>query len=383
VNPPLDAAPAVRSKTNEESPSFSLPHIPVLDGVRGFAIGMVLALHLFTLPYESFGPSLLSRVFHYGWLGVDLFFVLSGFLVTLMLHRLAHVEGGLHLFFRRRVLRILPAYIATLLLAYLVLGPISPTFGLSGEQPSILWFLLASQNYLAITDQFGDWSGLSHYWSLAVEIQFYLLWPLLVYGRPEQSIRRVCAAAFFVAVACKIGFLVVLPDDWLLSYALPLTRIDAFAAGGLAAMIHSRQGTSAPSPGLMALFLCVLLGGIYLLESGELGEHSRIVLLTPAAAAAFMCAIIWLTSRRSAASPFRRFLESRFLSSLGKYSYGMYLLHFIALAHVGKATRWLAASWNIDVNFALTLSGAVVAVLTWFFARLMFVYVEQPFLRLR
>jgi peptidoglycan/LPS O-acetylase OafA/YrhL len=360
---------------------FEPPHFPSLDGVRGLAILMVIAFHLFALPYDGLAPSILSRVFSYGWLGVDLFFVLSGFLVTLTLQSLPQTRSGLSIFFRRRALRILPAYIATLLIAYLAVGPILSGAGLIGEPPHIVWYLLAAQNYLFATDQMGGW--LIHYWSLAVEIQFYLIWPLLIYGRSPKSIQRLCVVLFVMALALKLAFVIEATDRWRLSYALPITRVDGFAAGAYAAMVYRGQAVRMPSATLATLFICVLAVGLYVAESAALSEASRIALFTPAAAVVSACGIIWLIDPRSAPSRFRSVFETRALRTLGKYSYGIYLLHFIGLYEFHRAVRSIAHFWSVDVNVAMTVAGFAVASLTWSAARLLFSCVEAPFLRLR
>ena len=165
------------------------PHLPALDGVRGLAILMVICFHVFLS--NSMGYGRLSRAvgtaLHYGIFGVDLFFALSGFLITGVLVDSLGDRGFFRKFYARRALRIFPLYYGVLL----VLFAATPLLGLHWR--GMGWLLLGYLQNLR-PEEIGTYSpghsiGLNHFWSLAVEEQFYLVWPALVFlgGQPPAA----------------------------------------------------------------------------------------------------------------------------------------------------------------------------------------------------
>jgi len=153
--------------------------IPALDGIRGLAILMVMLFH-YGGNLERTNPigRLVGGLFSFGWSGVDLFFVLSGFLITGILLDSRNAENYFSSFYARRVLRIFPAYYVSLALLLLILPMLDPPLRLS--LPSDQWmYVFYAQNWVGIFDYPGR-GLLTPYWSLAVEEQFYLVWPLVV-----------------------------------------------------------------------------------------------------------------------------------------------------------------------------------------------------------
>src|SRR5262245_16358318 len=158
----------------------SRSHYPGLDGLRGIAILLVILYHNF-----GFIPFL-----NYGWLGVDLFFVLSGFLITEILLKTRTTTNYFKNFYTRRVLRIFPLYYLCLILV-IVIFPLIKNFpyDLSFYRENQVWFWFYLQNWMLIFKQWNDSAILlNHFWSLAVEEQFYIVWPLLVLliRKPKQ-----------------------------------------------------------------------------------------------------------------------------------------------------------------------------------------------------
>src|SRR4030095_11127987 len=147
-------------------------YYPALDGLRGFAILGVLLQHNF-----SFLP-----IPKYGWVGVDLFFVLSGFLITEILLKTKEHKNYLPNFYIRRILRIFPLYYGSLIL-FFALGPLVSQFkdqySYYSANQGMLWAYLQNWLYIA-KPRLDDHTVFSHFWSLSVEEQFYLVWPLLV-----------------------------------------------------------------------------------------------------------------------------------------------------------------------------------------------------------
>ena len=164
--------------------------LPTLDGVRGLAILLVLAHNYLLLESPSgIAGYMTERVLNAGWVGVQLFFVLSGFLITWGLLESRDTENYFRNFYARRVLRIFPLYYLMLILTFLVLPALNfyPKT-IADDAPCQWWLWLFLSNWSQPYGICGN--SLPHFWSLAVEEQFYLVWPLAVrYTQPRQLIR--------------------------------------------------------------------------------------------------------------------------------------------------------------------------------------------------
>ena len=178
------------------TPKELKPHQPALDGIRGIAIIGVLLTHGMTVApglQDSFGGRLLAYLLTPGWVGVDLFFVLSGFLITGILLSTKQSRNYFTSFYARRCLRISPIYYLTLT-GVLLVG--TQSYWYSSMLPS-LWgrkvsYFFYLQNIWPFMNH-GTLGGLlGHFWSLAVEEQFYLVWPILVLLVPERLLIWMC-----------------------------------------------------------------------------------------------------------------------------------------------------------------------------------------------
>jgi peptidoglycan/LPS O-acetylase OafA/YrhL len=156
--------------SNHASEHTGRVHYPALDGLRGIAILLVVV-------YHNFG---FINVFFFGWLGVDLFFVLSGFLITDILLKTVGKKGYLKNFYVRRMLRIFPLYYLCLILFLIVLPKTNLQFNVQYYVDHQVWIWTYLQNWIYTFQNPGQTNTLNHLWSLAVEEQFYLLWPLAV-----------------------------------------------------------------------------------------------------------------------------------------------------------------------------------------------------------
>ena len=151
--------------------NYKRSHYPALDGLRGVAILLVVFYHFFDF----------TNYFFWGWLGVDLFFVLSGFLITNILLRTLYQPDFLRNFYVRRILRIFPLYYFALILILVVLPFFqSLHLDLSYYQENQAWFWIYLQNWLFVFKPLHGSKLLLHFWSLAVEEQFYLIWPIII-----------------------------------------------------------------------------------------------------------------------------------------------------------------------------------------------------------
>src|SRR5437588_9009399 len=200
--------PSLATTPNSASSALILgQYIPALDGLRGLAILLVMGYH-FGQDADGGGTALgpfLSPVFGVGYHGVDLFFVLSGFLITGILLDMKDRPRYFRNFYIRRILRIFPLYYAVLfcllvLLPLLVTPPVFP-FAEAQRRQAWLW-LYASNIYHAWT---GHWrlTGFSHLWSLAVEEHFYLIWPVVIFFCRARGALVVSAACLVASLACR------------------------------------------------------------------------------------------------------------------------------------------------------------------------------------
>ncbi|WP_182864776.1 acyltransferase family protein [Rhodopirellula sp. JC639] len=345
----------------ESHPGGMPTYITELDALRGIAAIAVLCCHL-------------PRGFWFGATGVDLFFVLSGFLITGIIQRNLDQPRFLRAFYWRRSLRILPLYYLVILIAY-VANLIRAT---PADTSGIAYYLVYLQN---IHQYWGAETppvdlGLGHTWTLAIEEQFYLLWPaalLLIRGR----------AKYWLA-----GVLVVLPIA-LRVQGLPKTVLlghtDSLAMGALLAwtMLRTRSsgrqrqavcyatiaGTCFVSYWALYWILCTknptLTGGEYL-------QMSLPVAIISLAYLGVIGLFVSMSGSRLL-SPFR----NKVLVGLGTISYGLYLYHLVLYENLDTLVkfRWkMGDPWWLDVSKLIV--SLVVAALSWRFF-------EQPILRLK
>ena len=206
--------------------------LPALDGLRAIAILLVVPHNLNLMAASGGVAYLLVAALQRGWIGVQLFFVLSGFLITGLLLDARDSPDYYRSFFVRRVLRIFPLYYATLVVLFVVL----PGLNLvppSGRDP------LLTLSYWAY---FSNWYGpfhpaedsVSHFWSLASEEQFYLLWPFVVRRRSARWVLRLCLAIAAASLLLRI-VMVLAGAPVQAIYQFLATRMDALALGGAAA----------------------------------------------------------------------------------------------------------------------------------------------------
>jgi peptidoglycan/LPS O-acetylase OafA/YrhL len=310
-------------------------HVPALDGVRGLAILVVMIGHFNLGYYPVYGFERgLKTLIETGWWGVDLFFVLSGFLITGIL---LDAKGSSHYFrnfYVRRVLRIFPLYYG-FLFAFFILAPAlrPPTPGgpFDGWRASQGWYWSYLSNYQLLFPQWVRPYPLSHFWTLAVEEQFYLFWPAVVLLTSRKGLLRVCLFCIGGSLLFRIWL------NWAgfnsgLGYRLTPARLDTLAIGAALAVIvrdqdmwaRVRSNVRYIIPAAIVALIILSIPTRALAQSSIEMETVGYPLIALFGAALIVIAID-PASRHTRLS---RFFQTRTMRVLGKYSYALYVFHF-------------------------------------------------------
>jgi peptidoglycan/LPS O-acetylase OafA/YrhL len=357
-------------------------HLPALDGLRGIAILLVLVHHA-TLPGAEDSHPIASEVLHLGFVGVDLFFVLSGFLITGILLAARGGEGYYRSFYGRRLLRIAPAYYLFLAVIYLVLPALTdnPSFTPPAEYRADggVHAIYGSNILFAVS---GDarWRPACHLWSLSIEEQFYLVWPFLIAALSPRALERLCIGLIAAAFAWRLAFTLAHAPHWTVYAATP-GRWDGLALGALIALWWRRP--AGPSPALRHHRIATWLGlaGLFAVFAADAGlrkdGHAFQVWGYGAVALFFAGLLVSALDGR-----FARVLTWRPLRAIGRVSYAMYLWQML----VREAFRVLAMNEiSSRAGFWVTQAASIAAVIagTYALAWLSWQLVEARFLRLK
>lgn len=328
--------------------------IPGLDGLRAVAVLLVVFAH--TCQTHGFpGRETVPRWGKLGAVGVDVFFVLSGFLITTLLCRERDRAGWVSLrgFYRRRILRIVPAYVAFLL--FVAALQLAGRADLSGPD----W--LAALTYTMNFRPHPAWE-VGHLWSLSIEEHFYLVWPLAFIALSPRWAVRALAVTLVAGPALRWAVLLFKPEWSAMAGEWTPTRLDAIAVGCLVALVARRPGGVARLDALArwwpAALLALLLGLVGGVVSGKFGLG-----VTPSVVAFSVGVLVWAAARRGP-----RWLELRPVVAVGVGSYSLYLWQQPFLNP--RSELWWAA-------FPQNLAFAGLA------AALSYFLVERPFIRIK
>lgn len=333
--------------------------IPQLDGIRGIAILLVIFHN-----QGSRYPTLhLERLFANGWMGVDLFFVLSGFLITGILLDTKRAERYFTSFYVRRCFRTWPLYYVVIAFMFLVVPHIHSSKAVLADRSAPWWaYVLYLQNFfVAIPTRAVGPLGVT--WSLAIEEQFYLVWPLFV---------RYCSAArlrqFALCIMCLSPVLrLYLSLHGVDLYANVFCRLDGLMAGALIA-VSARTPGFLPESNIRPAWILLFCAAPLAFVSEYLGARWFTFTLSAGASAAFVYLALF-----SKATWLRRVLSNRALVYIGTISYGLYLLHKIPF----DAAEVIKVGMPPVVAFPTLLAACILlATLSWRFF-------ERPILRFR
>jgi peptidoglycan/LPS O-acetylase OafA/YrhL len=355
--------------------------LPVLDGVRGLAILMVIACHATMLPKESL--RLLHAIGHWGTTGVDGFFVLSGFLITGILYEAKGARNYFRNFYARRILRIFPLYYACVIFGLLVFPYFTPAMkdwlgGMhAGNTTWTYWVYLAN---FSIGNNYGKVFGyLDSTWSLAIEEQFYFVWPLLVLLLSRKQLMGLCLALIATALLTRT-ILVWHGVNWFIVFTNTFCRMDCLAAGSFVALAaRGPGGIRALRKWAIALFIIGAIGIVEIihLDHWNVGLYSGLALILGyGLIAVFYASGITLLLNASPRSWAHRLFAGPVLSMFGRYSYAMYLLHGPVLRRVARLfcdnneiIKPIAGSYLLPqiLLFVLAVLGSLgVALVSWY-----------------
>ncbi len=302
--------------------------LPALDGLRGLAALAVVLFHLMLQGSPQSPPAIAVRsVFAVGWTGVDLFFVLSGFLITGLLVAAKGSSNYFRVFYARRTLRILPLYYAALIVLFglPMLGVMSHEFVVPFHDQLWFWFYL--QNFHWLGALFAGWTG--HLWSLAIEEQFYLIWPLVILLASRKQAIGVCIGLVVVGIAYRAYALNVVPR--LDTYYVTQARLDGLAVGASIALLVSepvwlgRLRRHAASAMIAATVLFAISRSGFPVV-GQTMSPLRYLGVAVFYGSLLVFALCSTTSRLA------HLLKSSFLRFYGRYSYALYVIHVPAMS---------------------------------------------------
>jgi peptidoglycan/LPS O-acetylase OafA/YrhL len=353
---------------------------------------MVLLLHFVAnVPPSNWVERAVVGVTAYGSYGVELFFILSGFLITGILYDSHNEPHYFRNFYMKRLLRIFPLYYGVLALVFFVAPLIPllrvPTLEYLVDRQAWAW-LYAVNIYIAKN---GEWSFfyLDHFWSLAIEEHFYFFWPLVVFvlaRRPRALIAVSLVTSLGAMLARLIGFLMGL--SWWTTYTLTPFRLDGLALGAFLAVTTRRPGGLEQLAGALPLVASVV-GGLLAVTFvwTRLVSREGLELVLPVRAALILillaCLLVWalVAPKRSATS---RFFCSRFMVFLGTYSYGLYVYHhFISYYLTTNRTDLELAHWLGSHGAAVALQATLGASASLAVAYVSYELFEKRFLRLK
>lgn len=381
--------------------------IPTLDGMRGIAVLLVLAFHFaWTFPgddREKAASALDWVAVHMhdllwsGWTGVDLFFVLSGYLITRGLVAPSKRTTGtrLKMFWMRRVLRIFPLYYA-----FVIVGTVVALALGSNWVPGLSYWLYMQNYALAFDDEVMRWTA--HFWSLAIEEQFYFVWPLVAVLTPRKKLIPTILVLVPIVVGLR-GLLVFKGADIgpiaaalhdahgiaKFAYRATFTRADGLLLGAFVA-VTQREALHPVSVAWRRLryplFVgtALMLAGLYVFAHGLNDYDRRVMGVGYVILALFFACSISLCADAVISERVRRFLSWGPLVACGKVSYGMYIFHWVLVVWLVPRITTMQATMGTAAQIGLNLGVVVLGTaVVYVLAAISFRFFETPFLKLK
>ncbi len=372
--------------------------IPTLDGMRGLAVLAVLAFHFaWTFPGEDPAAAVttadkvavhLHDFLWSGWTGVDLFFVLSGFLITRGLVAPSKKPLGtrMKMFWMRRVLRIFPLYYAVVIVGTII------CLATGHWIPGIAYWTYMQNYVLAFDDEVMRWTA--HFWSLAIEEQFYFVWPIVALVTPRKRLLPIILLVVLACVMLRAGITMKAHfwDDLTIKkfvYRATITRCDGLLMGALAAVLQRE----ADHPLAYAwrrmrkpIFIAtgVALLGLYAVAHGLNDYDRRVMVVGYFVLAIFFATAVSMCGDGVVSERVRKFLTLRPLVACGKVSYGMYIFHWVLVIWMVPRLEKFQAPMDTVTRIGLGFAAIVIpTALMYVAAAISYRFFESPFLKLK
>lgn len=358
---------------------IKLNHITELDGIRGFAVLLVIIFHFLNQPIlsDNLFDHIFKETFSIGWIGVDLFFVLSGFLITRILINTKSSTNYFTSFYYKRTLRIFPLYYLYLILIFFILYPLLFNKVSEVEQNKILmsehsqaWFWLYASNIKQVIDGAFFGGGLGHLWSLSIEEQFYIVWPCIIYFFSVKNAKLISWILILLALLLRV-YICFYNIDPEVIYVFTLTRMDALVMGALVA-IYLSENTVINYVFVKRLLLgtCFFTVMLIYLFGPHSGKHPLIYTIGYTLTAVTFSLLILLTQSTTVFFA-RPVFKSSFMVFFGKYSYAIYIFHplvrqvMLKLVGEPKVILGTQTPWSIAFVLLCTAGTVLVALISW------------------
>lgn len=369
---------------------FSGRRIPELDGIRGIAIFMVLVFHYVVcqIQTDAQGPgAYIAQALAFTWSGVDLFFVLSGFLIGGILLDNRQSPTYFKTFYIRRVCRIFPLYFMWLA-PFLLIVHLIPAFSNPGEHP-VGWLFnqsIPGWSYATFTQNFvmadrgtfgANWLGIT--WSLAVEEQFYIVLPFVIYFLPRRILPSVLVFCVAAAPILRTIFFYHDPNGWLACYAYMPCRADALLLGVLSALLVRQEFFARNIALYRKIFYAALAisfsGTLYMLYRGW-SNGSAAMSTYGYSVLAIMYASLLLIAITEPHGLIPYITRNSYLRRLGMIAYGVYVFHqgVNGLVHAALLRQPPQIGFNIPVTLIALAATITLAYISW-------TWFEKPFIR--
>jgi len=300
------------------------------------AILLIMVLHFYNEAFmKDFHPvagPVLTKLALSGMWGVDLFLLLSGYLITMILLDGKGQQGYFLNFYVRRALRIFPLYYGTLFVVFQIVPLVSTLDAVAVELTARqwwLWLFLSNVPGGPLLDGSRLYS-LGHLWMLAMQIHFYLLWPFAVAALSQRRLIQVCIGSMIIGFTARTAVALLGVGSESMFRWSTITRIDGLAAGSILAVLVRNpevhlQLINLARHGIRA-FGCLFLVMVFIPRSFY---HDTAVVFEVPVVVLFVSSLLVLALRPSPPSNLFVLFSNRFLVSLGKYSYGLFVIHGI------------------------------------------------------
>jgi peptidoglycan/LPS O-acetylase OafA/YrhL len=359
-------------------------HKPELDGIRGIALLAVMLCHIGPfIRLDTFQGKAVAYSIVPGWGGVELFFVLSGFLITGILLKTRSAENYFSAFYMRRFLRIFPIYYFVLTAGILIAMHNSWWNALLPPTKTRIAYYFYLQNWPIVWSGHvvQRWNGFGHFWSLAVEEQFYVVWPIVVWLLSEEALLWLCSVGLVLALLLRFSITHIYLGN-VTFMGLTSSRIDGLFVGVILAILLRRGKIPIRWTLLFTGIGAAILGYIAIFHRHELIDTYFYMPTIGITGFALLCGGLLALSQSSIAW-LNAILTMRWLRTVGKYSYGMYIYHipiYAVFQHI--MTKYYGINFPVSLHSAL-LSGACLIVITFLIAKVSYDIFESRFLVLK